>query len=330
MKWHKAIFFVGIIGFAMNAEMSKQSKIYVAGHNGLVGSALLRELQRQGYDNIVYRSFSQLDLRNSSHVDQFFNEEKPEYVFLAAAKVGGIVANDSNPVDFLQDNLLIELNVITSSFVHNVKKLLFLGSSCIYPRECPQPIKEEYLLSGMLEKTNEAYALAKIAGLKLCEAYNRQYGTCFISCMPTNLYGPHDNFNLQTSHVIPALIRKCVEAKKKNIPFMEIWGTGNVYREFLYVDDLAEACIFLMNTYDGGYPINVGTGRDMRISELAEMIKELVGYTGEFRYDTSKPDGTPRKLLSIDKIKALGWNAKTHLKDGLKKTIAWYDSQDSY
>lgn len=304
--------------------MDKDAKIYVAGHNGLVGSALVDCLKKYGYTTIITKSRKELDLLNVQEVYRFFNEEKPDYVFLAAAKVGGIVANDSYPAEFLYQNLTIELNVIDAAYKAGVKKLLFLGSSCIYPRECPQPIKEEYLLTGPLEKTNEWYAIAKIAGLKLCQAYNKQYGTRFISCMPTNLYGPRDNFNLHTSHVLPALLSKILTAKNKNKPVCIIWGTGTPRREFLYVEDLADACVFLMNNYNDDLPINVGVGKDISIKELAFLIKEIVGYEGTLVFDTSKPDGTPRKLLNVDRLNNLGWKAQTKLKDGIHKTLDWY------
>ncbi len=303
--------------------MDKNAKIYVAGHNGLVGKAILEQLHKKGYTNIVTRSHSELDLRNQAEVKKFFDIERPEYLFLSAAKVGGILANSTQPASFIYDNLAIQINLIDAAYKAGVKKLLFLGSSCIYPRSCPQPIKEEYLLTSELEKTNEPYAIAKIAGLKLCESYNRQYGTKYISVMPTNLYGPNDNFNLETSHVIPALIRKCVEAKRNNVLKVEIWGTGCVYREFLYVHDLAEACVYLMNHYDGNEIVNIGTGKDITIADLAQMIKEVVGYEGHLAYDTSKPDGTPRKLLNVDRMKELGWQASTSLKDGLRETVSW-------
>lgn len=307
--------------------MEKHARIYVAGHTGLVGSALIRRLQHAGYHNLLLRTHSELDLRNQQSVQQFFKQERPEYVFLAAARVGGILANTEYPASFLYDNLAIELNVIHAAYAANVKKLLFLGSSCIYPRNCPQPIKEQYLLSSELEKTNESYAIAKIAGLKLCEAYNRQYGTQFISVMPTNLYGPHDNFDLNSSHVIPALIRKCMHAKKNNDPYVTVWGTGTPYREFLYVDDLADACLFLMNEYTGTELINIGTGRDLSIAQLADVIKKGVGYNGAIQFDTSKPDGTPRKLLSVEKLSELGWSAPTSLEQGLQQTIRWCEKE---
>lgn len=310
--------------------MEKDAKIYVAGHNGLVGSAIVRRLEQEGHTNILTRSFSGLDLRNQQAVNDFFNTERPEYVFLAAAKVGGILANATYPASFLYDNLAIAQNVIDAAHRYGVKKLLFLGSSCIYPRDCAQPMKEEYLLTSELEKTNEPYAIAKIAGLKLCEAYNRQFGTDFISCMPTNLYGPYDNFNLETSHVLPAIMRKFIEAKRTNQPTMTLWGTGTVYREFLYVDDLADACVFLMNNYSGYETVNVGTGRDITINDAAKMIQEEVGYTGEIVYDSSKPDGTPRKLLNVNKLNALGWYASVDLREGIKKTLAWCKEQQLF
>lgn len=310
--------------------MEKDAKIYVAGHNGLVGSALIRELKKNGYTNLIVRSFADLDLRNQQEVQSFFQHEKPDYVFLAAAKVGGILANATQPASFIYDNLAIETHVIDAAYKNGVKKLLFLGSSCIYPRNCPQPIKEEYLLSSELEKTNEAYAIAKIAGLKMCEAYNQQYGTQYIAVMPTNLYGPFDNFDLHSSHVIPALIRKYMEAKRSNAAEVVVWGTGNVFREFLFVDDLAEACIFLMNYYDGTEIVNIGSGKDISIGELAHLIKEIVGFEGKIVYDASKPDGTPRKLLNVDKLRILGWQAQTSLKLGLKKTIDWCEANNIF
>lgn len=310
-----------------SVSMNHNAKIYVAGHRGLVGSALVRRLQADGYANIITKSFAQLDLRNQRAVDDFFAQEKPEYVFLAAAKVGGIKANMDYPAEFIHDNLAIQLNVIHSAYKHGVKKLLFLGSSCIYPRNCPQPIKEEYLLTGALEPSNDAYAIAKIAGIKMCQAYNKQYGTKFIACMPTNLYGPHDNFDLQTSHVLPALIAKFVHAKKNNEPVVTIWGSGTPKREFLYVDDLADACLFLMRNYDGNEIINIGTGTDVTISQLARTIQELVGYAGNLEFDASKPDGTPRKVLHVDALAHLGWQAQTPLAQGIKQTLAWYLKQ---
>jgi GDP-L-fucose synthase len=304
--------------------MNKDSKIYVAGHRGLVGSAILRKLQADGYTNLVYRTSQELDLRDKNQVDRFFEEEKPEYVFLAAAKVGGIVANNEYPADFIRDNLMIQTNVIDAAYRNGVKKLLFLGSTCIYPKFAPQPLKEEYLLTGELEPTNEPYAIAKIAGIKMCQSYNRQYGTKYISVMPTNLYGPNDNFDLHTSHVLPALIRKFHEAKENNAPYVEIWGTGTPRREFLYSDDLADACVFLMNNYEGNEIVNVGVGEDISIKELAEKIKSIVGYEGEIIFDTTKPDGTPRKLVDVSKINALGWKASISLDEGLQKAYQWF------
>ncbi|EMT45979.1 GDP-L-fucose synthase [Anoxybacillus flavithermus] len=304
--------------------MNKDAKIYVAGHRGLVGSAILRKLQVDGYTNLVYKTSQELDLRDRNRVDQFFEEEKPEYVFLAAAKVGGIVANNEYPADFIRDNLMIQTNVIDAAYRNGVKKLLFLGSTCIYPKFSPQPLKEEYLLTGELEPTNEPYAIAKIAGIKMCQSYNRQYGTKYISVMPTNLYGPNDNFDLHTSHVLPALIRKFHEAKENNAPYVEVWGTGTPRREFLYSDDLADACIFLMNNYEGNEIVNVGVGEDISIKELAEKIKNIVGYQGEIKFDTTKPDGTPRKLVDVSKINALGWKASISLEEGLQKAYQWF------
>ena len=319
------IFFQGA-----NATMDNTAKIYVAGHRGLVGSAIIRQLNSQGYYNIIIRTHHELDLRDQAAVNDFFEQEKPDYVFLAAAKVGGILANNTYRAEFIYDNLMIELNVIHAAYKNGVKKLLFLGSSCIYPRNCPQPICEEYLLTSELEKTNEPYAIAKIAGLKLCEAYNQQYGTQFIACMPTNLYGPGDNFDLNNSHVIPALIRKFMTAKKRNETTVMLWGSGKPYREFLYVDDLADASVFLMHHYDGDEVLNVGTGTDITIGELAQLIKELVGYEGEIVHDTSKPDGTPRKLLNVDKLTKAGWCAQTGLKLGLAKTIEWCEQHNIF
>ncbi len=300
--------------------MDKNAKIYVAGHRGLVGSAIIRKLESEGYFNIIKKSHNELDLTDQKSTRDFFEKERPEYVFLAAAKVGGIHANNIYPADFIYTNLIIECNVIKASYDYDVKKLLFLGSSCIYPKFAEQPIKESSLLTGKLEKTNEAYALAKISGLKMCEFFNRQYGTNFISAMPTNLYGPNDNFDLETSHVLPALIRKFHEAKVENKPYVEIWGTGIPKREFLYVDDLADALVFLMNNYEENETVNVGTGEDISIKDLAFLIKDIIGYTGELRFDTSKPDGTPRKLLDVSKIKKLGWKYTTSLKEGIEKT----------
>ena len=311
----------------LHTQLSKDSKIYVAGHNGLVGSAIMRKLESEGFRNIVTRTFEELDLTDQKATREFFEKERPEYVFLAAAKVGGIQANSEYPADFIYINLMIECNVIKASHEFGVKKLLFLGSSCIYPKLAPQPIKEEYLLSGYLEETNEPYALAKISGMKMCQYFNKQYGTNFISVMPTNLYGPNDNFDLNTSHVLPALIRKFHEAKVNNAPYVEIWGTGTPRREFLFVDDLADACLFLMKNYSGNDFFNVGTGEDVTIRELAELIGEVVGYKGELKFDTSKPDGTPRKLLDVTRIHESGWRHKTTLNKGLSMTYEWFSSR---
>lgn len=304
--------------------MELNSKIYVAGHTGLVGSAITRRLQKDGYKNIIAKTFEELDLTRQADVEAFFEKEKPEYVFLAAAKVGGIHANATYPADFIMINLQIECNIISACHKYNVKKLLFLGSSCIYPKECPQPIKEEYLLTSPLEKTNEAYALAKIAGLKMCMYYNEQYKTDYISVMPCNLYGINDNFDLNNSHVMPALIRKFHEAKLNNLPNVTVWGTGKPLREFLFVDDLADACLYLMNNFSGNDFYNVGYGKDVTILELAEIIKEVVGFEGEIIFDTSKPDGTPRKITDISRIKTTGWSPKTELKEGIKISYDWF------
>lgn len=299
--------------------MNSQSKIYVAGHRGMVGSAIVRKLKKEGFENIVVRTSAELDLRNQQAVDQFFATEKPEYVFLAAAKVGGIVANNTYRGEFLYDNLMIQNNIIHAAHVHQVTKLLFLGSSCIYPKFADQPIKEDYLLTGTLEPTNEPYAIAKIAGLKMCDAYRSQYGSNFISAMPTNLYGPNDNYDLQNSHVLPALLRKMIVAKRTAQPQVEIWGSGNPRREFLYVDDLADACFYLMHDVNEPGWVNVGVGEDVTIRELAELIKKITAYEGELVFDSSKPDGTPRKLLDCSKIHNMGWKAKTSLEDGIRK-----------
>lgn len=304
--------------------MNKESKIYVAGHRGLVGSAIVRDLERKGYNNLVYRTSKELDLTNRNQVDEFFEQETPEYVFLAAAKVGGIVANNDYPADFIRDNLMIQTNVIDSSYQNGVKKLLFLGSTCIYPKMAPQPMNEDSLLTGVLEPTNEPYAIAKIAGIKMCESYNRQYGTEYISVMPTNLYGSNDNFDLQSSHVLPALIRKFHEAKLQSAPTVEVWGTGTPRREFLYSDDLADATVYLMNTYTGNGFVNIGVGKDISIKELAEKVKDTVGYQGDIVFNTSKPDGTPRKLVDVQKLNSLGWEAKTSLDEGLKQAYDWF------
>jgi GDP-L-fucose synthase len=358
--------------------MNKTSRIYVAGHKGLVGSEILRRLQTEGYLNLIVRSHQDFDLMRQAEVEAFFRRERPEFVFLAAAKVGGILANSTYPAEFIYQNLLVESNVIHSAYDAGVKKLLFLGSSCIYPRDCPQPMKEEYLLSGKLEPTNEPYAISKIAGIKMCQSYNRQYGTRFISVMPTNLYGPGDNFNLETSHVLPALIRKFHEAKVRgqrseirdqrsegrgNAPsaaigsrsevggrreifppssgaersapqtsgdsFVTIWGTGTPRREFLHVEDLADACVFLMDHYEDSEIINIGVGKDISIIELADLIKDIVGFNGIIHYDRSKPDGTPRKLLDVSKLKALGWQPKISLRQGIEMTYRWYVKEGS-
>lgn len=309
--------------------MEKNSKIYVAGNGGLVGSAIVRELQKNGYNNLVLKTRAELDLTRQDLVENFFKKEKPEYVFLAAAKVGGILANDKYSADFIRDNLMIQTNVIISSHSNKVKKLLFLGSSCVYPKNAPQPIKEEYLLTSELESTNRAYAIAKIAGIIMCQAYNKQYGDNFISVMPTNLYGEGDNFDLETSHVLSALIRKFDDAKKNNAKEVVLWGTGTPKREFLYVDDLARACVFLMNEYNDPEIINIGTGTDLSILELANVVKETVGYDGNIVWDSTKPDGTPRKLLDISKLKTLGWSPEISLADGIKKTYDWYKNNPS-
>jgi len=297
--------------------MHLNSKIYIAGHHGLVGSALVRCLRRNGYNNFVLRMSSQLDLRNQKRVEFFFAKENPEYVFLAAAKVGGIEANNTYRAEFIYDNLMIQTNLIHQSYLSGVKKLLFLGSSCIYPKLAPQPLKEEYLLSGKLESTNEPYAISKIAGIELCKAYRAQYGSNFISVMPTNLYGENDNYDLKTAHVLPALIRKFHEAKIKGDKEVIVWGSGKPKREFLYADDLADACLFLMQNYNEADPINIGVGEDISIFELANLIKSIVGFEGEIKFDTSKPDGTPRKLLDVSKLTNLGWQASTSLKQGI-------------
>ncbi|MFT6998101.1 MAG: GDP-L-fucose synthase [Cryomorphaceae bacterium] len=299
--------------------MNKEAKIYVAGHRGMVGSAIFRALRESGYTNLIGKTSSDLDLRDRTAVATFFENEQPEYVFLAAAKVGGIHANDTFRAEFLHDNLAIELNVINESYIAGVKKLLFLGSSCIYPKLAPQPLKEEYLLTGLLEPTNEPYAIAKIAGIKLCEAYRDQYGCNFISAMPTNLYGPNDNYDLKNSHVLPALMRKFHEAQESGSSEVEIWGSGTPKREFLHVDDMAEACVFLMENYDGKDFVNVGIGEDISIADLANLIARTVGFEGSLKFDRSKPDGTPRKLMDVSKINQLGWTARIPLEKGIKK-----------
>ena len=300
--------------------MEKNAKIYVAGHRGMVGSAICRELARQGYTNIITRTHSELDLTRQEAVEAFFAAEKPEYVFVAAAKVGGIVANESALADFMYENMILEMNVIHSAWQNGCKKLEFLGSSCIYPRMAPQPMKEDCLLTSALEKTNEAYALAKISGLKYCEFLNRQYGTDYISVMPTNLYGPNDNYHPTHSHVLPALIRRFHEAKEQSLPYVTCWGDGSPLREFLYVDDLANLCVFLMNNYSGSETVNAGTGKEMTIKELTELVADVVGYTGAIRWDPSKPNGTPRKLLDVSKATKLGWTYKTELRRGIELT----------
>ncbi|MEO6252350.1 MAG: GDP-L-fucose synthase [Ferruginibacter sp.] len=304
--------------------MKITDKIYVAGHRGLVGSAIVRKLTEAGYTNIISRSSKELDLRDQRLVNDLFEKEKPDHVFLAAAKVGGIMANKTYKADFIYDNLMIETNIIHAAYKNDVTKLLFLGSSCIYPKQAPQPMKEAYLLTGLLEPTNEPYAIAKITGIKLCEYYREQYGCNFISAMPTNLYGPNDNYDLQNSHVLPALIRRFYEAKESSAPAVTLWGTGKPMREFLYVDDLADACLFLMLNYNESQFVNIGTGKDITIRELVELVKDLAGYTGEVIWDETKPDGTFRKLMDVSKMTALGWNYSTSLAEGLKKTYAAY------
>ncbi|MDZ7830600.1 MAG: GDP-L-fucose synthase [Desulfobacterales bacterium] len=313
--------------------MDKNAKIYVAGHNGLAGSALVRKLTARGFKNIITRSHAELDLTRQEAVESFFAKEKPEYVILAAAKVGGIVANNTYPAEFIRDNLAIQTNVIHSAWENHVKRLIFLGSSCIYPRDCPQPMKEAHLLTGPLEPTNEPYAIAKIAGIKMCQSYNRQYGTRFFAVMPTNLYGPNDNFDLETSHVLPALLRKFHEAGKNNAPYVTVWGTGSPRREFLHVEDFADACIHIFNldgqTFDSliqAYDtplVNIGCGKDTTIKALAEMIRDITGFSGEMRFDTSRPDGTPQKLLDVSRLNELGWSYSVSLKEGIQQTYQW-------
>jgi len=297
--------------------MDRNDKIYIAGHRGMVGSAILRRLKKEGFENFVFRTSAELDLRNQQAVADFFAKEKPDYVFLAAAKVGGILANNTYRAEFLYDNLMIQSNVIENAYRNNIKKLLFLGSSCIYPKLAPQPLKEDYLLTGLLEHTNEPYAIAKIAGIKLCDAYRSQYGCNFISVMPTNLYGPNDNYDLKTSHVLPALIRKFHDAKVQEKPEVVVWGSGTPKREFLHTDDMADACVFLMKNYNEAGLINIGVGEDLSIKELAETIKEIVGFHGKIVFDPSKPDGTPRKLMDVSRISELGWKAQVKLKEGI-------------
>ena len=303
--------------------MEKEAKIYVAGHRGLVGSAIVRKLQSLGYTNLLLKTSAELDLRDQVKVAEFFAAEKPDYVFLAAAKVGGIVANNTYRADFLYENLAIQNNIIHAAFVNKVKKLQFLGSSCIYPKSAPQPLKEAYLLSGYLEETNEPYAIAKIAGIKMCEAYRAQYGCDFISVMPTNLYGPNDNYDLENSHVLPAMIRKFHEAKERGDASMTLWGSGSPMREFLHADDLAEACVYLMETYSDSELVNIGTGIDVTIKELAETVKGIVGFEGSIEWDTNRPDGTPRKLMDVSKLHGLGWKHKIELKEGI--ALAYQD-----
>ena len=307
--------------------MESNSRIYVAGHRGLVGSAIIRSLRQRGFENLITRTHAELELMDAVAVKDFFEQVKPEYVFLAAAKVGGIHANITYPADFMRENLIVQTNVIHESWRQGVVKLLFLGSSCIYPKLCPQPIKEEYLLSGELEKTNDAYALAKIAGIKTCQSYNQQHGTHFISAMPTNLYGVNDNFHPENSHVLPALIRRFHEAKLANVESISIWGTGRSRREFLHSSDLADAVLFLMENYDDSEIVNVGCGKDQTIKELAEMIQEVVGYTGYLKFDSTRPDGTPQKILDISKINSLGWKPTISLHEGLKQVYQWYTEQ---
>jgi GDP-L-fucose synthase len=302
--------------------MNKSDKIYIAGHRGMVGSAILRRLYAEGYNNLVFRKSSELDLRNQADVLHFFRKERPDVVFLAAAKVGGIVANNLYRADFIYENLMIQTNIIHAAHVSRVQKLMFLGSSCIYPKLAPQPMKEEYLLTGLLEATNEPYAIAKIAGIKMCDAYRAQYGSNFISVMPTNLYGPNDNYDLQNSHVLPALIRKFITAKKNNAPNVTLWGTGTPKREFLHADDLADACLFLMENYNQEGLVNIGVGEDVSILELAQMVRQIVDYQGDIILDKSKPDGTPRKLMDVSKLNSMGWKAKIGLKEGITQIVA--------
>lgn len=304
--------------------MNKHARIYVAGHKGMVGSAIKRELEKQGYINIITRTHRELDLTRQEQVEKFFSDERPEYVFLAAAKVGGIIANNDAMADFMYENMILEMNVINAAWKNGCRKLEFLGSSCIYPRAAPQPIQESYLLTSEPEKTNEAYALAKISGLKYCEYLNRQYGTGYISVMPTNLYGPNDNYHLTNSHVLPAMIRRFHEAKENKIPYVTCWGDGSPLREFLYVDDLAELCVFLMNNYNDSETVNAGTGKELTIKDLAELVANIIGYKGKICWDTSKPNGTPRKVLDISKASKLGWTYKIELEEGIKLTYKDY------
>lgn len=304
--------------------MEKNSKIFVAGHRGLVGSAIVRNLEKKGYTNIIKRTHKELDLTDQKAVNDFFEAEKPEYVVLAAAKVGGINANNTTPADFIYINSQIQCNVIKCAHDYKVKKLLFLGSTCIYPKMAPQPIPEDALLTGSLEETNEAYAIAKISGLEMCKFFKRQYGDDFISCMPTNLYGPYDNYDLQNSHVMPAMIRKFHEAKVNGAKEVELWGTGSPLREFLHVDDMADACVFLMENYSGEQHVNIGTGKEVTIKQLAETVQRIVGFTGDIRWNTSMPDGTPRKLTNVDKLHSLGWTHKIELEEGIEQAYTWY------
>jgi GDP-L-fucose synthase len=308
--------------------VEQDAPIFVAGHRGLVGAALVRQLTRAGFTNLILRTKDEVDLRDQAAVNCFFAATKPEYLFLAAAKVGGIYANQNYPAEFIYDNLALQSNLIHAAYRYGLRKLLFLGSSCIYPRLAPQPLREEYLLTGSLEPTNEAYAVAKIAGIKLCQSYNRQYGTSFIAVMPTNLYGPHDNFSLQNSHVLPALIAKFHQAKVCNLPRVTLWGSGQVRREFLYSDDLAEACLFLMETYNDSEIINIGVGEDITVKDLAALVQKIVGYTGVVDWDTAIPDGTPRKLLDVSKINTLGWKARTPLEEGIHFAYQWFVAQE--
>ncbi len=308
--------------------IEKSAKIYVAGHRGLVGSAIVRSLEEKGYTNVIGRTHHELDLTNQADVFRFFEEEKPEYVVLAAAHVGGINANQTYPADFIYINSIIQCNVIKAAHDHHVKKLLFLGSSCIYPKMAPQPIPEDALLTGPLETTNEAYAIAKISGMEMCKFFKRQYGDDFISCMPTNLYGPNDNFNLETSHVMPAMIRKFDDAKKANAEYVELWGTGSPLREFLYVDDMADACVYLLENYSGEQHVNIGTGKEITIKGLAELVKKVVGFEGEIRWNSDMPDGTPRKLCDVSKLHSIGWKEKVDLEEGIRREYEWYLSQD--
>ena len=307
--------------------MEKQAKIYIAGHRGMVGSAIERRLRKDGFDNIITKTSKELDLRNQQAVNDFFETEKPKYVFLAAAKVGGIVANNTYRADFIYENLMIEANIIHAAYINKVNKLLYLGSSCIYPKLAPQPLKEEYLLSGYLEHTNKPYAVAKIAGIELCDGYRDQYGCNFISAMPTNLYGPNDNYDLQNSHVLPALLRKCITAKRNNHPSIELWGSGSPKREFLYVDEVADACLFLMTNFNEAGLVNIGCGYDVTIKELALIIKEIVGFNGDLVFDATKPDGTPQKLLDVAKINSLGWKSTISLPQGV--AMVYEDIKDT-